>query len=80
MTTIDIDDFIGNTTKAPRIGLLRRWVAAWRTRRTQRLTLAELGRMEAYHLRDMGIEPQDVIDALEGRDRSLLFNPLRRGD
>ena len=31
-------------------------------------------------LRDIGIEPLDVYDALNGRNRSLLFNPMRRSD
>ena len=33
--------------------------------------------MSAYLLRDMGIEPGDVYDALDGRRSSVLFNPIR---
>ena len=37
-----------------------------------------LSRMSAYLLRDMGIEPGDVYDALDGRRSSVLFNPIRK--
>ncbi|MBN9309914.1 DUF1127 domain-containing protein [Devosia sp.] len=81
MTSIDIEDHLTPATaRSARPGPFRRWLASWRQRRLQRITLAELGRMDGYLLRDMGIEPQDVIDALEGRNRSLLFNPVRPGE
>jgi uncharacterized protein YjiS (DUF1127 family) len=55
-------------------GILRpfRWLAR---RRAERATLISLAEMDAYMLRDIGIEPHDVYDALEGRNRSLLFHP-----
>jgi hypothetical protein len=34
--------------------------------------------MDPYLLRDMGIAPRDIIDAMEGRSSSLLFNPVRQ--
>lgn len=82
MTAIDIRDDLSRTTAARpvRTGPIRHWFAGWRRRHAQRVTLAELGRMNPYLLRDMGIEPLDVIDAIEGRNRSLLFNPVRKGE
>lgn len=78
MTTFDIDERFVPTTRPARRNILARWFEAWRLRRRTRITLGELHRMDVYLLRDMGIEPQDVIDALEGRDSSLLFNPVRK--
>lgn len=81
MTTIDINDRFAAATERPaREKIFARWFATWRRRRQARITLGELHRMDAYLLRDMGIEPQDVIDALEGRNSSLLFNPVRKPD
>jgi len=79
MTTIDIEDGFTQTVTRP-IGPIRRWIAAWRKRRIQRIALTELSTMDSYLLRDMGIEPQDVMDALRSRDSSLLFNPVRKHD
>ncbi|MCR6671520.1 DUF1127 domain-containing protein [Devosia ginsengisoli] len=78
MTTFDIDERFVPTTRPARRNILAGWFQAWRLSRRTRITLGELYRMDAYLLRDMGIEPQDVIDALEGRDTSLLFNPVRK--
>lgn len=81
MTTFDINDSRAGTTIRPaRTSLIARWFAAWRRRREQRLTLAQLTHLDDHLLRDMGIEPQDVIDALEGRASSALFNPVRKGE
>ena len=81
MTTFDINARFGETASRPvRTNPVARWFAHWRHRRRQRLTLTELHRLNPYLLRDMGIEPQDVIDALEGRDISVLFNPVRTSD
>ena len=79
MTTIDINDrFTATVPRPARSNIFARWFADWRRRRAQRITLGQLSHMIAHLLRDMGIEPQDVIDALEGRDSSLLFNPVRK--
>ena len=79
MTTSEIEDSFTQTVTRP-AGPIRRWFAAWRKRRSQRIALAELSHVDSRLLRDMGIEPQDVIDALRGRDSSLLFNPVRKHD
>jgi uncharacterized protein YjiS (DUF1127 family) len=79
MTTIELNDTtLGLSGQKP--GWFTRWLSRWRRRREERMTLEELQRMNPYLLRDMGIEPQDVIDAIEGRDSSALFNPMRRLD
>jgi uncharacterized protein YjiS (DUF1127 family) len=77
VTTIDIEDGFTQTVTRP-TNPIRRWFAAWRKRRTQRIALDQLSHLDSYLLRDMGIEPQDIRDALAGRDSSLLFNPVRR--
>lgn len=77
MTTIDLENFAPQS-KPARKRLLAGWFSRWRGRRAQRLALIELNHLDAHLLRDMGIEPQDVIDALAGRNSSLLFDPIRR--
>lgn len=62
-------------------GLLKQlWLNHRRRRRMQRALMA-LGEMDAHLLRDIGIEPLDVYDALNSRRRqSVLFYPIRRND
>jgi uncharacterized protein YjiS (DUF1127 family) len=79
MTTFELNDTALEVTEQ-RLGWLANWFSKWRRRRHEKMTLGELERMNPYLLRDMGIEPQDVIDALEGRETSALFNPMRRLD
>lgn len=80
MTTIELNDTALDLSLQKRTGWLARWFTRWRQRRMERATLAELERMNPHLLRDIGIEPQDVVDALEGRDSSVLLNPMRRRD
>jgi uncharacterized protein YjiS (DUF1127 family) len=47
-------------------------------KRAQRIALRELSQLDARLLRDIGIEPVDVYDALTGRRRSIILNPIRR--
>jgi uncharacterized protein YjiS (DUF1127 family) len=47
-------------------------------KRAQRIALRELSQLDARLLRDIGIEPLDVYDALTGRHRSIILNPIRR--
>ena len=56
------------------IDLLGRWVQ----RRKERATLTDLSRMQPHLLRDMGIEPGDIFDALDGKRSSVLFHPMRK--
>jgi uncharacterized protein YjiS (DUF1127 family) len=60
--------------------LFRSWLASARRRRQARLTLFELSRLDAHLLRDMGINPADVRDALAGRWSSVWLDPMRRFD
>jgi uncharacterized protein YjiS (DUF1127 family) len=61
-------------------GYIRRLFRRWRERREERATLLALARMQAHLLRDMGIEPSDIYDALDGNRSSVLFNPVRKPD
>ncbi len=81
MTTIDLETDLS----APRSDTgLKRWIgkllAEHRHRREQRLTLEELAQFDRYLLRDIGIEPSDIHDALNGNRNSVLFDPMRRRD
>lgn len=82
MTTYDLL-FDAKSAAPQRPGALawlkRQWMND-RRRRRERQTIHELSRLDAHLLRDMGIEPQDVYDALTGRTRSILMSPLRRAD
>jgi uncharacterized protein YjiS (DUF1127 family) len=79
MTTLDLYEASGVAEKRPAIlaGLKRLW-AGFGRRREERMTLNALSRLDPYLLRDIGIEPLDVYDALSGRRRSILFSPIRR--
>lgn len=79
MTTLDLFEPVTARTEHPVVlaGLRRLW-ASFNSRRQARRALHELSYMDARLLRDMGIEPLDVYDALNGRRRSILLNPLRR--
>lgn len=60
-------------------GRLTRWWRGWRARRQRRRTLISLWDLDDRLLRDVGLEPRDVIDALENRyGPSVLFDPVRR--
>lgn len=79
MTTMELNE----TLSAPRSRLaaaIARALAAWRQRRRFRRQVIELSQLDARLLRDMGIEPADVADALRGRKSSILLNPTRRTD
>ncbi len=80
MTTIDLDESppaIRHNTDA---GFIRRLLRRWIERQKERATLIDLSRVEPRLLRDMGIEPGDVFDALDGKRNSVLFNPMRKPD
>jgi uncharacterized protein YjiS (DUF1127 family) len=49
-----------------------------RRSRQRRQAIRELSQLDARLLRDIGIEPMDVYDALTGRYRSVVLNPIRR--
>lgn len=78
MTTMDLDESplaIRHNTDA---GFIRRLLRRWVQRRRERATLTGLSRMQPYLLRDMGIEPGDIFDALDGKRSSELFDPMRK--
>lgn len=81
MTTMEIGRATSVAPERRSFGLLARVAGLFRRmaeRHHQRGVLIELSRMDAYLLRDMGIERQDIYDALDGRNSSLLFDPVRR--
>jgi uncharacterized protein YjiS (DUF1127 family) len=78
MTTIELNETAFEASHTHRTGWLARLWAAWKRRRAERATLIALSQMDQRLLRDVGIEPMDVMEALEGRNRSVLFDPMRR--
>lgn len=81
MTTLDLLYERAAETAEPRMNLLARFGQIWSgfaQRRRARRTVIELSRLDAYLLRDIGIEPMDVYDALHGRKQSILLDPMRR--
>lgn len=80
MTTLDLYD-----TDTPRhgnpvvlAGLKRLWASFKRTRAERKMVMT-LNQLDDHLLRDIGIEPQDMIAALHGRRApSIFFHPMRR--
>jgi len=86
MTTTDL--LFDTTTPTPNLRrfagpfrfVRRIWQALKRRREERRLVIA-LSSLDQHLLRDIGIEPIDVIDAMRGRPGpSILFHPMRRPD
>jgi uncharacterized protein YjiS (DUF1127 family) len=79
MSTYDLSYEPAADAESP--GLINRFrqrLAAFRHRQRQRAAALQLSRMDERLLRDIGVHPQDVLDALKGRGRSVLFHPVRR--
>jgi uncharacterized protein YjiS (DUF1127 family) len=80
MSTYDLL-FERNSAAEKRPRILARLKQAWmatRRRRREAATVVELSRLDEHLLRDIGIEPQDVHDALKQQNLSILFSPVRR--
>jgi uncharacterized protein YjiS (DUF1127 family) len=79
MTTIDYNELpVALPERQNLLGILREWLGKMKRRRQERLTLLELSYFDNYLLRDIGINPADVRDALDRRNAAILFDPLRR--
>jgi uncharacterized protein YjiS (DUF1127 family) len=80
MTTIDLDESPLAIRHTRGAGFIRRLLRRWAQRKRERATLIGLSRMQPHLLRDIGIEPGDIFDALDGKRSSVLFNPMRKPD
>lgn len=80
MTTIDLDESPLGIRHNTDPGFIRRLLRRLLQRHQERVTLTGLSRMQPHLLRDMGIEPGDIFDALDGKRSSVLFNPMRKPD
>lgn len=83
MTTIDHDTMPlgGIEAQKLRFSLMQKaadLLGALSRKRERKRAYEQLSRLDAHLLRDMGINPDDVRDAFEGRRSSLLFEPIRR--
>ena len=82
MTTMDINETL--PLAAERAGFFTRLAkafATWRATNRAHRTIIELSRLDSRLLRDIGVEPIDVYEALNRRaGPSVLFNPMRRDD
>jgi uncharacterized protein YjiS (DUF1127 family) len=82
MTAMDIGRATRVAPERRSFGLLARVGAMLKRiaeRRQERATLVALARMDPYLLHDIGIEPQEIYEALDGRHSAALFNPIRKG-
>ena len=79
MASIDLHEWAAAGSEQPvtRAGLRRLWTT-FNRKRAERRDIVELSRLESRLLRDMGIEPNDIDDALHRRRLSSLVHPLRR--
>jgi uncharacterized protein YjiS (DUF1127 family) len=79
MTTLDYLSSEASAAKRPSAlaSLKAMWLRFKQRRKTAR-AIRDLSQLDARLLRDIGIEPLDVYDALNGRNRSILFDPMRR--
>ena len=82
MATIDFD-ILRTPIPARRLrrqpNLLRLLLAMFRRHRRANRTYLELSKLDEWLLRDIGIDPADVRDAMQGRrSLSLLMHPMRR--
>ncbi len=78
MSTYDLMFERAAAGEEPR-GIFARLRAAWanfRSRRKKAATVLELSRMDERMLRDIGIDPLDVLDSLNGPGRPILFHPI----
>lgn len=81
MTTLELNEPLREASRSSTgAGFITRLFRRWRQRREERATLMTLSRMQPHLLRDMGLEPGDVYDALDGNRSSVLFNPLRKSE
>ena len=81
MTTLDTNGVLIVTPKAPGLFMrIVRTMATYRARRAHRRVLFHLSQYDAHMLRDMGLDPRDMEDALNMRRPSLLFDPIRRSE
>lgn len=79
MTTIELNEPRLEVSRANTdAGFIRRLFSRWGERREERATLMELSRMSPHLLRDMGIEPGDIHDALDGSRSPALLSRMRK--
>lgn len=81
MTTLESDDLLALPSKRP--GLFAGLVAVIernRLARARKRALIHLSQYDAHMLRDIGIDPGDVADALNSHSKSVLFYPIRPSD
>ena len=84
MTTIDLfgpTDISDARNDQTFVASMKRLWATFRQNRSQRRNATRMSRLNERLLRDIGVEPEDVYAAVEGRRApSILFNPMLRLD
>ena len=78
MTTMELNDSLPSE-RAGFFSRIAKLFAAWRAANRRQDALLELSHLDARLLRDIGIEPMDVYDAVNRKvGHSVLLNPIRR--
>ncbi len=81
MTTLELEEYAGERRNAGRMfGGLRAAIAAVKHWHAKRQTLARLSKLDDYLLRDVGIDPAELYDAVHGEHTSLWEKPHLRPD
>lgn len=80
MTVFDLDDVAGDAGAATTGNILGRAVAAVRQWQLRRETSAKLCRLNAHLRRDVGFEPADAYDPLNGGAAALWKKAHLRPD
>lgn len=81
MTTLELEEYAVERRNAGRVlGGLRAAIAAVGHWHRKRQTLARLSKLDDYLLRDVGIDPAELYDAMYGEHTSLWQKPHLRPD
>lgn len=81
MTTLELRDFADERPSTNGfLGGIRRALASANDWYVRRQTLARLARLSDRQLRDVGFDPAEVYDAVNGQHTSLWEKPHNRPD
>lgn len=78
MTTYELHDIADDGRSIPDLmGGLKRLVTLFARQQSRHRTLRSIAHLDADQLRDIGLDPEDVADAMNG-DGEVLWNKIQR--